>query len=245
MDKSIYLVMNRARHLFDQQASTANNLANAGTNGFKGQVDAAQTVRLLGEGSETRQFAMAATIGTDLRAGQIQTTGRSLDVAVSGPGWLAVQTPTGEEAYTRDGGMQLAADGTLETRSGLALVGVGGPIVIPPETQVQFAADGTITAVSNDSAVRPVVLGQLKLVNIEPVELERRPDGLFRQRNGEPADADETVRIAGGALEGSNVNPTEALVQMIDVSRQFEMQMKMLRDNDSSAQRANELLRHS
>jgi flagellar basal-body rod protein FlgF len=85
----------------------------------------------------------------------------------------------------------------------------------------------------------------MKLVNIEPVELERRPDGLFRQRNGEPAEADETVRIVGGALEGSNVNPTEALVQMIDVSRQFDMQMKMLRDNDSSAQRANELLRHS
>lgn len=245
MDKSIYLTMNRARHLLNQQASTANNLANASTNGFKAQIDTAQTVRLLGEGGDTRRFAMAATIGTDLRDGALQSTGRSLDIAVSGSGWLSVQLPDGEEAYTRDGGLQVAADGTLQTRRGLPVVGAAGPIVIPPETQVQFAADGTLTAVSNDNAVRPVVLGQIKLVNIAADQLERRPDGLFQTRDGEPAAADETVRIVGGALEGSNVSPTDALVQMIDVSRQFEVQMKMLRDTDASAQRANDLLRHS
>lgn len=244
MDKGIYLVMNRAKHLLDQQAVNANNLANASTTGFKAQIDAAQTIRLVGEGGDTRRFAMSSTIATDLTLGTVQTTGRSLDVAVEGRGWLAVQTADGAEAYTRDGGLHIAQDGTLQTRAGLAVQGNAGPIVIPPETQVQFAADGTITAVSNDNAVRPVVLGQLKLVNIAPEQLERRADGLFQQRDGEPAEADAAVRIVGGALEGSNVSPTDALVQMIELSRQLEVQMKMLRDSDGSAQRANELLRH-
>ena len=125
------------------------------------------------------------------------------------------------------------------------MLGDGGPITLPPDTTVQFAKDGTVNAISADNRTPPVALGRLKLVSIEPANIDRGVDGLFRQRDGQDAAVDEKVRITGGALEGSNVNLTDSLVNMIEISRQLEMQMKSLHTSDSNAQSANELLRHA
>ena len=245
MDRSIYVSMTGAKHLFDQQAASANNLANASTTGFKAQIDAFHAVGVQGDGSPTRSYVMASAIGTDLAPGPIETTGRSLDVAIDGQGFFAVQTPDGSEAYTRAGTFQLSADGTIQTLSGQPVLGDGGPITLPPNTTVQFAKDGTVNAISADSRTPPVSLGRLKLVSIEPSNIDRGTDGLFRQRDGQDANVDEKVRVTGGALEGSNVNLTDSLVNMIEISRQLEMQMKSLHTSDTNAQSANELLRHA
>ena len=245
MDRSIYVSMTGVKHLFDQQAASANNLANASTTGFKAQIDAFHTVGVQGDGSPTRSFVMASAIGTDLAPGPIETTGRSLDVAIDGQGFFAVQTPDGSEAYTRAGTFQLGPDGTIQTLSGQPVLGDGGPITLPPDTTVQFAKDGTVNAISADSRTPPVSLGRLKLVSIDPSNIDRGADGLFRQRDGQDADVDEKVRVTGGALEGSNVNLTDSLVNMIEISRQLEMQMKSLHTSDTNAQSANELLRHA
>ncbi|MFT0737336.1 flagellar basal-body rod protein FlgF [Ralstonia sp.] len=245
MDRSIYVSMTGVKHLFDQQAASANNLANASTTGFKAQIDAFHTVGVLGDGSPTRSYVMASAIGTDLAPGPIETTGRSLDVAIDGQGFFAVQTPDGSEAYTRAGTFQLGPDGTIQTLSGQPVLGDGGPITLPPDTTVQFAKDGTVNAISADSRTPPVSLGRLKLVSIDPSNIDRGADGLFRQRDGQDADVDEKVRVTGGALEGSNVNLTDSLVNMIEISRQLEMQMKSLHTSDTNAQSANELLRHA
>ncbi|CAJ0707461.1 flagellar basal-body rod protein FlgF [Ralstonia sp. 22086] len=245
MDRSIYVSMTGVKHLFDQQAASANNLANASTTGFKAQIDAFHTVGVQGDGSPTRSYVMASAIGTDLAPGPIETTGRSLDVAIDGQGFFAVQTPDGSEAYTRAGTFQLGPDGTIQTLSGQPVLGDGGPITLPPDTTVQFAKDGTVNAISADSRTPPVSLGRLKLVSIDPSNIDRGADGLFRQRDGQDADVDEKVRVTGGALEGSNVNLTDSLVNMIEISRQLEMQMKSLHTSDTNAQSANELLRHA
>ena len=188
---------------------------------------------------------VASAIGTDLAPGPIETTGRSLDVAIDGQGFFAVQTPDGSEAYTRAGTFQLGPGGTIQTLSGQPVLGDGGPITLPPDTTVQFAKDGTVNAISADSRTPPVSLGRLKLVSIDPSNIDRGADGLFRQRDGQDADVDEKVRVTGGALEGSNVNLTDSLVNMIEISRQLEMQMKSLHTSDTNAQSANELLRHA
>ena len=245
MDRSIYVSMTGVKHLFDQQAASANNLANASTTGFKAQIDAFHTVGVQGDGSPTRSYVMASAIGTDLAPGPIETTGRSLDVAIDGQGFFAVQTPDGSEAYTRAGTFQVGPDGTIQTLSGQPVLGDGGPITLPPDTTVQFAKDGTVNAISADSRTPPVSLGRLKLVSIDPSNIDRGADGLFRQRDGQDADVDEKVRVTGGALEGSNVNLTDSLVNMIEISRQLEMQMKSLHTSDTNAQSANELLRHA
>ncbi|RKH32918.1 flagellar hook-basal body complex protein, partial [Corallococcus llansteffanensis] len=153
--------------------------------GFKAQIDAFHTVGVQGEGSPTRSYVMASAIGTDLAPGPIETTGRSLDVAIDGQGFFAVQTPDGGEAYTRAGTFQLGPDGTIQTLSGQPVLGDGGPITLPPNTTVQFAKDGTVNAISADSRTPPVSLGRLKLVSIDPANIDRGADGLFRQRDGQ------------------------------------------------------------
>jgi flagellar basal-body rod protein FlgF len=171
----------------------------------------------------------------------MQQTGRALDVAVDGMGWLAVQTPSGE-AYTRNGGFEIDATGLLKTRSGLVVQGENGPLTIPENTRVTIAKDGTITGSPFDNPSQSVEVGRLKLVNPPERELEKGNDGLFRQRSGEIAQSDAGVKIASESLEVSNVNPVDQLVNMIGAQRQYDLQIKMMQTVDQNARSASQLL---
>ena len=165
MDRLIYTAMSGAKHIMEQQATTSNNLANAATTGFRSQLDAFRAVPVLGEGLPTRAFVVDATGGNDFRPGAIQETGRSLDVALQGSGWLAVEMPDGTEAYTRHGSLKLSEAGVLQTQSGLNVLGDGGPISIPPDVSVTISKDGTVSAIPTSGKSTTNVLGRLKLVN--------------------------------------------------------------------------------
>ena len=235
--------MTGAKHVFMQQAGTANNLANASTVGFKAQEHRFRAVPVQGEGMPTRAFVVDASVADVFDEGPVIFTGRNLDVSVQGRGWLAVQLPDGSEAYTRGGSLDTDVNGLLRTKAGLAVMGDGGPINIPPDNTVEIAEDGTISVVPtfgnrNSSSA----IGRLKLVNPPEADLVRGAEGLFRQRSGQPAEADASVRVASGTLEGSNVNVTDAMVNLISLSRQFEMQIKMMQTADTNAQRADQLL---
>ncbi|WP_306605936.1 flagellar basal-body rod protein FlgF [Azonexus sp.] len=243
MDRLIYTAMTGAKHVFMQQAGTANNLANASTIGFKAQEHRFRAVDIQTEAMPTRAFVVDASVADVFDDGPLMFTGRNLDVAVQGRGWLAVQLPDGSEAYTRAGSLDVDATGQLKTKSGHTVLGDGGPIAIPPDNNIEIGADGTVSiipAFGTPNNVNPV--GRLKLVNPPESELVRGADGLFRLRSGNPAPADENVRVASGALEGSNVNVTDAMVNLISLSRQFELQIKMMQTADQNAQRADQLL---
>ena len=241
MDRLIYTSMTGAKHLFNRQAVLANNLANASTNGFRADLVAQRAVPTQGGAPGARIFSLETTIGSDFTPGPMLATGRALDVAVQGSGWIAVQGLDGNEAYTRAGNLQVNVDGTLTLPNGLPVLGDGGPITVPADAKLQIAADGTISAkTANSPTVNQV--GRLKLVNPEANALVKSLDGLFRTRNGEPADTDPNVRVADGTLEGSNVNVVEAMVGMIAAARQFEMQMKMLAVAEQNEQKASSLL---
>src|SRR5574343_80345 len=243
MDRLIYTAMTGAKHVFMQPAGTANNLANASIIGFKAQEHRFRDVPVIGEGMSSRAFTVDFSVSVVMDVGPLMFTGRNLDVAVQGKGWIAVQLPDGSEAYTRAGSLDVDVTGLLQTKSGYTVAGDGGPINIPPDNRVEIAPDGTISVVPTFGTPNIAnAIGRLKLVNPPEADLVRGADGLFRLRDGQAAPADESVRLASGVLEGSNVNVTDAMVNLISLARQFEMQIKMLQTADTNAQRADQLL---
>lgn len=243
MDRLIYTAMTGAKHAFLQQAGVAHNLSNASTVGYRAMEHKFRAVPVQGEGAPTRAFVVDASVVDVFDQGPISATGRPLDVAVQGAGWIAVETPDGREAYTRAGNLQVNANGQLQTASGLNVLGEGGPIALPPDNRITIAPDGTVSAVPLFGVPNNVnVVGRLKLVNPPENTLARGDDGLFRTKNGVPAEADPAVRLAPEALEGSNVNPVDSMVNMISLARQFEMQIKMLQTADTNANKASQIL---
>uniref|UniRef100_Q47I22 Flagellar basal-body rod protein FlgF n=1 Tax=Dechloromonas aromatica (strain RCB) TaxID=159087 RepID=Q47I22_DECAR len=243
MDRLIYTAMTGAKHVFMQQAGTANNLANASTIGFKAQEHRFRAVPVQGEGMPTRAFVVDASVSDVMDEGPLMFTGRNLDVAVQGKGWIGVQLPDGSEAYTRAGSLDVDVTGLLQTKSGYPVAGDGGPINIPPDNTIEIAPDGTVSVVPTFGTPNNAnAIGRIKLVNPPEADLVRGADGLFRLRNNQPAVADANVKLAAGTLEGSNVNVTDAMVNLISLSRQFEMQIKLLQTADTNAQRADQLL---
>ena len=243
MDRLIYTAMTGATHTMQQQASVAQNLANVNTPGFRSTIDTFRSVPLVGEGLPTRTFVVDSTSGTDFTPGVLQATGRTLDLAIDGKGWIAVEDGNGNEAYTRNGSLQVLPNGILQSRTGMNVVGDSGPITIPPDTVVTIAKDGTISTVpSGTMAAQEVIVGRIKLTNPPENQMVRGEDGLFRTMDGKPADADGGVTVVSGNLEGSNANMVESLVSMISLSRQFDMQMKMLTTADDNAKQASGVL---
>ena len=241
MDKLIYTAMSGASHTLQQQAAVSQNLANTNTPGFRAQINSFRAVPLVGEGLATRTFVVDSNAGADFTQGVMEPTNRALDIAVNGEGWIAVQGKDGQEAYTRNGSLQVNQNGLLQTRSGLNVLGDAGPITVPPDTQVTIAQDGTISTVAQGGqAGEAVVLGRIKLTNPPQKEMTRGEDALFR--SSKPAVAEAGVTVVSGFLESSNVNAVEAMVNMISLARQFETQMKMLSTADSDARQAAKIL---
>ncbi len=243
MDRMIYLAMTGVKHTFLQQAATAHNLANATTTAYKAEQNSFRALPVQGDGAKTRTFVVDNTTGADLSEGAIQRTGRDLDVALQGKGWLAVQAEDGSEAYTRNGSLAVGPNGQLQTRSGQLVVGDAGPITIPPDSQITVGRDGTISIIPNAGGLNAVAaVGRIKLVNPPESELVKGTDGLFRQKNGQAAPADANVHVLGGALENSNVNVVDTMISMISQARQFEMQWKLVQNADANAKQASQLL---
>jgi len=242
MDRMIYTAMSGAKHILEQQATNSHNLANVNSTGFRAQVDSFRAVPVVSEGLNTRTFVVDATVGTDFSSGPIEQTGRNLDVAIQGQGWLSVQRPDGSEAYTRNGALKVDENGLLKTASGLTVLGDGGAISIPPDVSITIASDGTISSVNNTTLPGPSnIIGRLKLTNPAESSLSRAVDGLFVTKDGTPAEVDANVNVVSGALEGSNVNVVNAMVNMISLGRQFDMQMKLLQNAQNNADKAGQI----
>ena len=243
MDRLIYTVASGTKHIMEQQATTSNNLANISTTGFRAQLDSFRAVPVQSDGLPTRAFVVDNTVGSDYSAGALQATGRDLDVAVKGKGWIAVQMADGTESYTRNGGFQVSPNGILQTANGLTVAGEGGPITIPPDSRVAIGGDGTVSTLSTTTVpAAPTVLGRLKLVNPNEADLVRGDDGMFRLKDGSSAQADPTVTVASGALEGSNVSAVDSMVSMITLARSFETQMSLLKNAENNAAKATQIL---
>ncbi|MEW6694058.1 MAG: flagellar basal-body rod protein FlgF [Pseudomonadota bacterium] len=242
MDRVIYTTLSGATAAMQRHQVIAHNLANVTTTGFRAELSTFRAVPLRGEGATTRVHALEATPGYLDKPGPMQNTGRPLDVAAVGRAFFAIQALDGTEAYTRAGALQVNADGALVGFNGLPMLDAGGaPLTVPPGAQVRIGRDGTVTA--QVGAQAPQQIGRLKLVTPEAGQkLVRGEDGLFRSPNGQPLPADENATLVDGMLEGSNVDPIQAMVDMIAATRQYEVQLRMLQNAEKNDQTAAQLL---
>lgn len=244
MDRFLYVSMSGAKETLRAQTANNHNLANASTTGFRADLSAFQTRAVQGSGFASRAYATNATTGWDPSQGTLQTTGRDLDVGVNGEGWIAVQGVDGREAYTRAGDLRVDPSGMLMTGTGLPVLGDSGPMSVPPSASVQVAADGSVSVVPlGQGPETSALVGRIKLVNPPAAGLTRGSDGLFRNIDGSDAPPDANVRVAAGALEGSNVNVADAMVNMIELARHFDLQVKAMRTAEENGAAAAQLLR--
>ncbi|MEO9635747.1 MAG: flagellar basal body rod protein FlgF [Parasphingorhabdus sp.] len=238
MDKLAYTTVNAMKSLMNRQTAIANNMANSETIGFKADMVSAKAQYLNGPGHESRAMSVERDMQADMNGGAITQTDRSLDIALEGDAMLAVQDADGEEAYTRRGDLKVAPSGALLTGDGFPVLGDAGPVTLPPAERVDIGADGTIiiVPVGGDPA-QPQQIGRLKLVSSTGTEMSKGPDTLFHVPDDGVLPVDENARVMSGALEKSNVNMTSALVDMIETSRAWETQarlLKMTEELDSS-----------
>ncbi len=244
MDRMLYVAMSGAKETLRAQGVNNHNLANASTTGFRADLAAFQSRAVDGSGYASRVYATNTTTGFDQKSGALLATGRDMDIAINGAGWLAVQGADGREAYTRAGDLTVDPAGTLVTSTGRPVLGDGGPITIPPYTSIFFARDGSISIVAQGQTPETTAtVGRIKLVNPPGESLVRGEDGLFRQADGSDAAADAAVQIGSGQLETSNVNTATAMVNMIELARQFEMQVKAIRTAEENGAAAAQLMR--
>jgi flagellar basal-body rod protein FlgF len=229
MDRLVITSLTAMRGAMARQAAIANNLANVNTTGFRADIANADTRWVDGQTFKTRAQSAEQVLGADMKQGSIVTTGNPLDVAIDGEALLAVQATDGSEAYTRRGDLKLADSGLLTTGDGLPVLGEGGPITLPPADSISVSKDGSIWIVpAGGDPAQPQRIDALKLASAKGSEVAKGLDGLFREMNGGILPTDPDGKVLPGALEGSNVNATQALVQMIEASRAWETQIKMI-----------------
>ena len=244
MDRFLYISMTGAKESLRAQTVNNHNLANASTTGFRADLSAFQSRAVAGAGYASRTYATNATVGWDASQGALTSTGRDLDVGIQGPGWIAVQGADGREAYTRAGDLRIEPTGLLLNGAGQQVMGEGGPISIPPHTSLMIAADGTISIVPVGQGPETTSqVGRIKLVNPPAESLVRGDDGLFRTVDGSDAPPDANVRVTSGVLEASNVNIADAMVNMIELSRHFDLQVKAMRTAEENAAASAQLLK--
>jgi len=243
MDRGLYVAMTGAKQIMQAQAVNNHNIANLSTIGFRADSVGFDSEPIYGPGYATRVNAVAGDAGTDFSSGVMESTGRNLDVAVNGKGFIAVRGTDGKEAYTRAGDLRLSPDGAVLTASGLPVLSESGPLVIPPSTQVSIGGDGTISVVPQGSAPFAVTqVDRIKLVNPNTADLQKGDDGLLRLKSGDKAKTDDSVSITSGMLESSNVNAAKSLISMIELQRLYEFQIKSINSTDQNEQSAERLM---
>ena len=229
MDKYLYVAMTGASQNALAQKAHANNLANISTNGFQRDLEQARSMPVFGDSFQARAFALTERPATDFSQGALVETGRDLDVAVSGDGWLAVQAPDGSEAYVRTASMNVDALGILRAGNGMPIMGNGGPIAVPPQQQIEVGEDGTISIRAQGEGPRVMAqVDRIKLVQPDLKTMSKGLDGLIHTNDGQPAPADANVRVTSGFLQASNVNAVDEMTSVLALSKQFELHIKMM-----------------
>jgi len=247
MDKSIYVAMTGAQASLQAQGAVSHNLANVDTAGFKAALSNTQAFAIKGAGYPSRIDAVMTDQGYDARMGTLRMTGNALDIALGENRWLAVQTANGETAYTRSGELMISPNGQLQTRGGNPVLDENkNQITVPPYQSLEIGGDGTISMVPlGEGAQTRAMIARIGIVDAPRQRLTRGLDGLMRDAEPDAAPLAQAIgpSLTVGTLEGSNVDPANALVQMIQLQRQYEMQVKVIKNGDENAQSANTLLR--
>ncbi|NIY84491.1 flagellar basal-body rod protein FlgF [Vibrio hepatarius] len=249
MDRALYLAMSGAKQNMQALQLRSNNLANVSTTGFRADLAQARSMQAYGDGLPTRVFSMTERPGHNFQQGSVITTGRDLDATVQGEGWIAVMDKMGKEGLTRNGNFKIDVNGLLTSGNGNLVLGENGaPITLPiPVSKVEIGTDGTISVVPQGAPADAMeIVDRIKLTRTNNQSLFKDVNGLFRAKDPNAAyEADAGVKLLTGALEGSNVNAVGEMTSLIDLQRQFEMQVKMMSTAEEMDKSSDSLLRMS
>ncbi|WP_114417635.1 flagellar basal body rod protein FlgF [Marinospirillum perlucidum] len=247
MDKALFIAMTGAKHNMMAQTARSNNLANANTTGFRADFEQARAMPVFGQHHPSRVYALTERPATDIESGHYDHTGRPLDIAIKGEGWLAVQAPDGTEAYTRRGDLNIDPNGVLRTGNGLPVIGNGGPVVLPPGQYIYINGNGGVSVGNEAGGADSTIVDNIKLVSAQELDvtMEKGLDGLMRPADfpGGVLPNNEFVQVESGTLETSNVNAVNELTNILALSRQYEMNVKMMKSVDDNAAKVNSILR--
>lgn len=229
MDKMVRTSMRAMQGIMNRQTAIANNMANASTTGFRGEIVRSQSLYVNGDGLDSRATVKEYVLDADMNPGPIKSTGRPLDIALQGDALMAVQAPNGEEGYTRRGDLQLTESGLVTTGDGHPVMGQAGPLTLPAADQITIADDGGVWIVPpGGDPLQPQQVDRLKIASPQGSQIVKHNDTLFHVRGGGVLPDDPDARLTTGALEDSNVNMSLALVDMIETSRAWEAQIKLV-----------------
>lgn len=229
MDRLIYTAMSGMTDSMVRQRTIASNMANTQTVGFRAEMIYSTPVTVKGGPLEVRALTDGEVRGASMKQGTITQTGRPLDIALSGDAMLAVQAADGSEAYTRRGDLSVSATGVLENGDGRPVIGNGGPISVPADSVVTISPDGSVMVGNPATPDQPATaVDRLKLVSTSGSRIGKQLDGLFRVVGGGALPEDANTTVTSGALEGSNVDPSEVMVQMVEAQRMFDIRTKMI-----------------
>lgn len=247
MDKMLFIAMNGAKQAMQAQTNIGHNLANANTVGFKSHFNIYNNWHVEGPGYPTRVYNQQVGDEANLQQGSFTTTSRDLDVAVEQhEGWIAVQDANGNEAYTKAGDFRLDENGFLTTGAGFSVIGNAGPVVIPPSQKMEIGVDGSISIIPvGQAADSMAITDRIKLVKLDPEDIEKNADGLMQRKDGINAPVAADITLASGVLENSNVNPVSELIELIQNARQFEANVKVMTTAQENDEASSKLLRSS
>lgn len=239
MDKALFIGSTSANTSMHQLEVITNNLANADTTGFRADFELMKQYHVNNQADKARSYSVLDRTYSDFKPGPVIHTGRDLDVAVNGSGFIAVQNKAGQEAYTRAGDLQIR-NGFLTTRAGELVLGTSGFIEVGTAQRVALSSDGTV-AVKVQGVTDMVTVNRIKLVKPNEADVHKGPDGLFYVADG-AVKQDPKLKLTTGSIEGSNVNPVETLTSLIQLSRNFEFHTKFMHTLQEEAGAANQLL---
>ena len=246
MDKAIYLAANGAVQDLQALQLRANNLANASTIGFRKDLEEARSMQAYGDGLPTRVFAMVERPSYSFEEGSVITTDRDLDVAIKGDGWISILDNSGAEGLTRVGNLHIDQVGMLKNIHGHRILGeLSTPILIPlPIEKIEIASDGTISVLPQGAPPEEMeIIDRIKLVRPDNNALFKDNNGVFKPiEQGAQFEADAAVKLLTGAVEGSNVNAVAEMTGLIDLQRQFEILIKLMKQAEEMDQASNSLL---
>lgn len=253
MDRLIFTSNATINQMANARQVLVNELANASTTGFKSSYDVAlKSIKADGgnTGFDTRIQAQAVSRDIiRLEPGAVMATGRALDVAMTNKSVLMVQAPNGERAFTRRGDLRVGQLGQLETSNGHLVMGQAGPIAVPPGSTISITPDGGVYAQdpAQPGNVPPVLIDQMALRDASEIQLLRRADGLYQVADRPPGSdftsGPDLPKLIPKALEGSNVSAIEAMARLMDHSRSFETQIRIIKETKSLDEQSSSLMK--
>lgn len=231
MDRLIYTAYSGMVGSTVRQRVIASNMANAQTIGFRAELLNATPMTLKGPSLEARSMTEGEVRGASMKQGTLISTGKPLDVALTGDTMLSVQAEDGTEVYTRRGDLTVSAGGVLENGDGRPVIGENGPITVPLGSRVTLSPDGGVSVANPETPeAPPQQVGRIKIASTVGTKIDKDLDGLFRVAGqaGGVLPQDEEAKLMVGSLEQSNVDPTRILVEMVEAQRLFDMRTKVV-----------------